>query len=151
MQLIQSDIELMYGFEGLSLKPFLDSAKVPTIGRGTTIYPNGIKVTLQDKPITELQADTYFSHDLDNVQAWLHTNLMGQVTQHQYGAMCSFFYNIGYKGFYARYPHTGLAFQTCNWKEFSKLMMDFVHAGGHFCQGLYDRRVAEVAYFNTPD
>ena len=44
---------LIAQFEGLRLKPYLCSAGVPTIGYGSTFYPSGRKVTMQDKPITQ--------------------------------------------------------------------------------------------------
>jgi lysozyme len=47
-------------FEGFSAKPYLCSAKVPTIGYGNCYYLNGKKVTLLDKPITELEAFEMF-------------------------------------------------------------------------------------------
>ena len=47
--------------EGLKLKPYLCSAGVPTIGIGSTIYPDGTRVTMLDKEITEEQANEYFS------------------------------------------------------------------------------------------
>jgi len=47
------------GVEGLVLHPYLDSVGVPTIGRGTTIYPNGVRVTLRDPSITVAKADLY--------------------------------------------------------------------------------------------
>ena len=49
-------IELIKKFEGFSKIPYLCPANVATIGYGSTRYANGLKVTLKDNPITELQA-----------------------------------------------------------------------------------------------
>ena len=51
---------LITKFEGLRLKPYLDSVKSPTIGYGNTYYPDGKRVTLLDKDITKQQAFDMF-------------------------------------------------------------------------------------------
>jgi lysozyme len=56
MKLNTQGYRLICMFEGFSAKPYLCSAKVPTIGYGSTYYLNGRRVTLLDKPITELEA-----------------------------------------------------------------------------------------------
>ena len=57
MKLDKKGLDLIAEFEGLSLKPYLCSAKVPTIGYGSTFYENGTKVKLTDAPITKQRAD----------------------------------------------------------------------------------------------
>ncbi len=61
----QDCIDLVKKFEGFSAKPYLCPAKVPTIGYGTTIYPNGQRVRLTDKPITEVEAKDILKHELN--------------------------------------------------------------------------------------
>lgn len=51
-------------FEGLFLKPYLCPANVPTIGFGSTMYENGVKVTLSDPPITKERAEQLLLHEL---------------------------------------------------------------------------------------
>ena len=46
----------LIGYEGYESKPYLDSAKVATIGIGSTSYENGSKVKMTDKPITKERA-----------------------------------------------------------------------------------------------
>ena len=53
----QTGIDFIKRFEGLRLKPYLCSSGKPTIGYGSTFYPNGRRVTLLDIPITEGQAE----------------------------------------------------------------------------------------------
>jgi lysozyme len=88
--------KLIKDFEGLRLKPYLCSASVPTIGYGTTRYPNGFKVTLKDKAITEKQADAFFDNDIIAFEKDLNTLIKGlKLTQNQYNALLSFGYNLG--------------------------------------------------------
>ena len=56
MKISENGLNLIKEFEGLSLKPYLDVVKIPTIGYGNTFYKDGKKVTLNDKPISEIEA-----------------------------------------------------------------------------------------------
>ena len=57
-------IELCKRFEGFRSKPYLCPAGIPTIGYGSTIYRSGQKVTLNDAPITEEQAEEMMLFEL---------------------------------------------------------------------------------------
>lgn len=88
--------KLIKDFEGLKLKPYLCSAGVPTIGYGTTRYPNGKKVTMNDKPITQQQADIFFDNDIIAFENELNFLTKGlNLTQNQYNSLLSFGYNLG--------------------------------------------------------
>jgi lysozyme len=54
-------------FEGLYLKPYLCPANVPTIGFGSTMYENGVKVTLSDPPVTKERAEQMLMHELTTI------------------------------------------------------------------------------------
>ncbi|RZG35460.1 lysozyme, partial [Acinetobacter baumannii] len=56
-------IDLITSFEGTRFKAYDDGVGVWTIGTGTTVYPNGVKVK-QGDTCTPEQAKTYFKHDL---------------------------------------------------------------------------------------
>ena len=96
MKVDNSGKKLIKDFEGLRLKPYLCSAGVPTIGYGTTRYPNGKKVTMNDKPITQQQADDFFDNDIIAFENELNFLIKGlTITQNQYNALLSFGYNLG--------------------------------------------------------
>lgn len=57
-------LDLIKAFEGLSLKPYLCPAGIPTIGYGSTFYEDGTKVTLKDKAITEARATKMLLHEV---------------------------------------------------------------------------------------
>ncbi|HAV5486803.1 TPA: lysozyme, partial [Acinetobacter baumannii] len=56
-------IDLITSFEGTRFNAYDDGVGVWTIGTGTTVYPNGVKVKKGDACTAE-QAKTYFKHDL---------------------------------------------------------------------------------------
>lgn len=88
-------LTLIKDFEGLILKPYLCSAGVATIGIGTTVYPDGRKVSLHDPAITEAQALAFLAHDLQFFCKQVDAYTTDAVSQHQYDALVSFGYNCG--------------------------------------------------------
>ena len=88
-------IDLVKSFEGFFSKPYLCPAKVPTIGYGTILYPNGKKVTLQDLPIDEKKAIEFMRFELNQKAKEVDAMTSDAVTQHQFDALVSFAYNCG--------------------------------------------------------
>lgn len=88
-------VELITKYEGFRNKPYLCSANVPTIGYGTTRYPNGVKVTLNDSIITKEQALEYFKHDVNRFELDVDVLCTDNLTQNQFNALVSFCYNLG--------------------------------------------------------
>lgn len=95
MKTSQAGIDLIKHFESLELSPYLCSSKVPTIGWGTTQYPDGQKVQLTDPVITEEQAEEFMRHDLLVIEAGVMKLVTVPMTQHQFDALVSFAYNVG--------------------------------------------------------
>jgi lysozyme len=86
-------------FEGLSLKPYLCPAKVPTIGYGCTYYENGERVKMSDKPITKERAIELKMNILQGFVKELKSYLKVDYTDYEFSAMLSLLYNIGGKNF----------------------------------------------------
>lgn len=88
--------QLIRKWEGFRAEPYLCSANVPTIGYGSTIYPDGSKVSMQDPEITEAQARQYLKYHVQTIIEPDLTALVGDiVNQNQYDALVSFCYNVG--------------------------------------------------------
>jgi lysozyme len=90
--------KLIQGFEGLSLVPYLCSAKVATIGWGNVFYPSGIKVTMQDKPISLATASWMFRTIADRFAVDVDKLIKANINQNQFNAIASLAYNIGIGG-----------------------------------------------------
>lgn len=86
--------DLIKEFEGLRLSAYDDGVGVWTIGYGTTIYPNKVKVKRGDA-CTKEQAETYLSNDLKAFEATVNSSVTVSLTQNQYDALVSITYNIG--------------------------------------------------------
>ena len=86
---------LITKFEGLRLKPYLCSAKIPTIGHGNTYYPDGKRVTLLDKDITKQEAFDMFKEVANRFAKRVNTLVTSNINQNQFNALVSFAYNVG--------------------------------------------------------
>ena len=95
MKLNENGYQLICEFEGLMLKPYLCSAKVPTIGYGNTYYPNGKRVTLLDAQITKEYAFEIFKDIADKFAKRVNSMVKKPLTQNQFNSLVSFAYNVG--------------------------------------------------------
>jgi len=149
MKISNKGVEFITAFEGIRTKPYLCSANVSTIGIGTTIYPNGVKVTMKDKPITLEQAKEFLKHDLDKFEKGVTNLVKSKLTQNQFDALVSFAYNCGLGNLKAStllklvnaMPTSEAIFnQFLRWNK----------AGGKEVSGLTRRRKAEAElYFSV--
>lgn len=88
-------IDFIKEFEGLYLYAYLDSVNVPTIGYGTTMYPDGSKVHIGDS-CTEKVAVEWLMWEVD-MKSKSVRHLIGAypINQNQFDAFVSFTYNLG--------------------------------------------------------
>jgi lysozyme len=95
MKLDESGYKLIQEFEGLSLVPYLCSAKVATIGYGSTFYPSSKKVTMQDQPISLATAKWMLKETADKFATDVDKLIKSKLTQNQFNAIVSFAFNLG--------------------------------------------------------
>ena len=137
-------VDLICGFEGKRLTAYDDGVGVWTIGFGTTVYPNGIKVMKGDT-CTEAQAKTYMAHDLKKFEAAVNKAVTVQLNQNQFDALVSLAYNIGTGAFSG-----STLVKKLNASDIQGAADQFdvwVNAGGKRMQGLVNRRTVEKALF----
>ena len=131
-------------FEGFRAKPYLCPAGVPTIGYGSTRYPDGRAVTLTDPPITRAAARALLRY-------WLAEECLPQVrrlcpgatTAGQISALLDFTYNLG-AGALAR-STLRKRVNAGAWGDVPAQLRRWVYGGGVVLNGLVDRREAEIA------
>lgn len=85
--------------EGLRLKPYLDSAGIPTIGIGCTYYEDGTRVKMNDPAITKERAYSLFKNVLKPYETAIWSVTRDDISQQQFNALTSLAYNIGVSGF----------------------------------------------------
>lgn len=86
--------------EGIKLKPYNDSAGIPTIGIGCTFYPNGSKVTMKDEPLpNEAAAWKLFDKVNSNFMLTVYSTTRDDINQNQFNALVALCYNIGTPSF----------------------------------------------------
>ena len=139
-------IEFVKEKEGFRSQPYLDAVSVPTIGFGTTYYPDGTPVSMTDVSISKEEADILLRHSLqsflDYVIIYGHDNGYDW-NQNQIGALTSFCYNLG-KSRLKQLTKKG----TRSNEEIAKKILLYRKAGGRVLKGLETRRKEEAAHFN---
>jgi lysozyme len=143
MKLNTQGYRLICMFEGFSAKPYLCSAKVPTIGYGNCYYLNGKKVTLLDKPITELEAFEMFKTIADKFADKVSKLVTTPVDQNQFNALVSLTYNIGPANFQKSTLLRKVNFNH-NDPSIRAEFLKWNKAGGQVLKGLTIRRTAEA-------
>ena len=137
-------VDLICSFEGKRLTAYDDGVGVWTIGFGTTVYPNGIKVKKADT-CTEAQAKTYMAHDLKKFEVVVNNAVTVQLNQNQFDALVSLAYNIGASAF-----SQSTLVKNLNANDIRGAADQFdvwVSAGGKRMQGLVNRRSKEKQLF----
>jgi lysozyme len=139
---------LITKFEGLRLKPYLCSAKIPTIGHGNTYYPDGKRVTLLDKDITKQQAFDMFKEVANRFAKRVDTLVTSNLNQNQFNALVSFAYNVGTGNF----SSSTLLKKVNRNPDDLTIKDEFLRwnkAGGKVLNGLTNRRNEEaILYFS---
>lgn len=138
-------LSLIKSFEGFSAKPYLCPAGVPTIGYGATYYPDGRRVTMQDRPVTVAQATDMLRSMLASYEAGVSRYVLVPVTQGQFDALVSFAYNLGLSAL-----KNSTLLRLVNARDYTGAAAQFVRwnrAGGKVLPGLTRRREAERKLF----
>ncbi len=144
MQVSTAGINLICSFEGKRLIAYDDGVGVWTIGFGTTIYPNGIKVKRGDTCTTE-QAKAYMAHDLKKFESAVNSAVTMLINQNQFDALVSLAYNIGTGAF-----KESTLLKKLNAKDYKGAAAQFDvwnKGGGKVMQGLVNRRAVERKLF----
>jgi len=148
MRITKEGIDLIKKYEGFSKVPYLCPAGVPTIGFGSTFYPDGKKVTIVDKPISEQQATQMLILVVDNFAIKVTKLLSKQLSENQFNAIVSFAYNVGVGAF-----SKSTLLKKINANPSDKTIRDeflkWNKAGGKVLNGLVKRRLEESDLYFT--
>ena len=137
-------INLIASFEDLVLTAYDDGVGVWTVGFGTTVYPNGIRVKRGDS-CTKAEAVSFFKHDLRRFEAAVNQAVKVVVNQNQFDALVSLAYNIGETAFKGSTLVKEL--NAGNYKAAADQFPKWNRGGGKVMKGLVRRRAAERELF----
>jgi lysozyme len=135
--------------EGLSLKPYLCPAKIPTIGYGNCYYPDGKRVTLLDKQITKQEAFEMFKEIANKFAKRVDELVKTELTQNQFNALVSFAYNVG-TGNFASSTLLKKVNKNPNDLTIKAEFLRWNKAGGKVINGLTNRRIEEADLYFFP-
>lgn len=142
----KAGIALITRFEGLKFNPYLCSAKVPTIGYGSTRYENGVKVKLTDNSITKERAIQLFENTLNQYEQSVDDFTTDKINQNQFNALVSFCYNVGASAL-KNSTLLKVVNSNHNSKNISVQFLKWINAGGKKSKGLLNRRNAEIELY----
>lgn len=94
MNTSQKGIDMIKGFEELSLNSYQKSNGDWAIGYGTTRYALG-KIVLPNESITEQVAEILLLQRLNDIDSLMLRIVMVPLTQNQWDATADFIYNLG--------------------------------------------------------
>jgi lysozyme len=147
-KLSKRGLELIKKYEGFRANPYKCPAGVPTIGYGATYYPDGKRVKITDKAITEKQASDILKQMVIPYEKAVDTYCVDSINQNQFDALVSFAYNIGTN---ALKNSTLLKKLNVNANDptIRDEFMKWVRGGGKKLPGLVRRRAEEAdIYFS---
>lgn len=138
-------LDLIRAFEGFRAEPYLDAVGVPTIGYGSTYYPDGQRVRLTDPPISEPEARRLMQATLAEFEDGIADALQVEVTQSQFDALVCWAFNIGVSA-----AQNSTLMKKLNSGDYFGAADQFLRwnkAGGVVLRGLSRRRAAERELF----
>lgn len=132
-------------FEGFRGKPYICPAGVPTIGYGTTRYPDGRAVAMTDAPVTRAEANAILEHQLraDFLPGVLRLCPSLVTDTRRLNAVVDFAYNLGVGRLQTSTLRRKL--NQGDWAGAKEQLMRWVRGGGRVLPGLVRRREAEAA------
>jgi GH24 family phage-related lysozyme (muramidase) len=154
MILSEAGLNFIQQFEGFERKlsngsaaAYLCPSNVPSIGWGTTRYPNGVTVRLGDVR-TRTQCDEYKHHDLRKFSGSVNHLVKVPLTQSMFDALVSFTYNTGVYAF-----ETSTLLRLLNAGDYAGAAGQFERwnkgEAGRVLPGLVRRRDAEEKLFRS--
>lgn len=147
MKISAKGLAIVKKYEGLRLKPYLCPAGVPTIGWGSTIYPDGRAVTLRDSEITTQQAGDILLATMTKYEDAVNRYVRVPINQNEFDALVDFAYNVGIGNL-----QSSTLLKKVNAGDLVGASGEFgkwIHGGGKVLPGLVSRRKEESDLFRS--
>jgi lysozyme len=119
----------------------------PTIGYGTTIYPDGTKVKMTDRGITEAEGLLYMRHHFSLILPTMNRLITAKINQNQFDSLCDFVYNVGINAFKDSTLLKRVNFYPQDWIGIQDAFNMWIYSSDETCQGLINRRIKEFELY----
>lgn len=140
-------LELLIELEGERLEAYLCPSKIPTIGIGLTVYPDGTKVKLGDV-ISKEQSREYLKQTLEQFEKQVVLLLDGlPLPRKALDALIIFSFNVGIGSFAKSTLLKEIKKNRNNLKEIEKQFNRWIYSGDKVLQGLIIRRLKEYTLY----
>ena len=156
MQINDKGLKLIKHYEGCRLKPYLCPANLWTIGYGSVLYPEQIKLKLADRRNYPLQAkdnrqwsqeevDKLLKHDLVRFERGVTLYVTVPLRPNEFSALVSFAFNLG-NGVLQR-STVRSALLRGDKEAAMESLVKYCKAGAKILKGLQNRRLDERKLF----
>lgn len=130
------------------LKAYLDPVGIPTIGIGTTFYPDGSKVSIRDTCTAE-QAYEYFRHEISYLERKVDSLTRDDITQGMFDSLVDFSYNAGIGNLQSSTLLKKVNANPLNFSSISKEFSKWVYSRKRLLNGLVRRRKCEAFLYQN--
>lgn len=142
MQTNRRGLDLIKEAEGLRLEAYQCPAGIPTIGYGSTRYPDGKPVKMSDT-VTTTEAEDLLLATVGQFEKGLRRLLKRELNDNQFSALVSLAFNIGLAAL-----ESSTLLRKVNANRWDRTIraefLRWVHAEGKVLPGLVTRRKAEA-------
>ena len=156
MQINDIGLKLIKHYEGCKLRPYLCPANLWTIGYGSVLYPDQIKLKLADRRNYPLQTkdnrqwskeevDKLLKHDLTRFERGVALYVTVPLRPNEFSALVSFAFNLG-NGVLQR-STVRSALLRGDKEAAMESLVKYCRAGGKILKGLQNRRLDERKLF----
>jgi lysozyme len=147
MNISKTGIQLIKDFEGLRLNAYKCSAGVPTIGFGSTYYPDKSNVKMGDVLRDKEEAEILLINTLVDYDIYVSKYTKSvKLTQYQFDALVSFAFNVGL-GNLSKSTLLKLVLSNPNDQNIALEFAKWNKAAGKVLQGLVKRRKKEAELY----
>jgi lysozyme len=127
--------------EACVLRPYLDSTGVPTIGWGSTTMPDGERVTMHARALTQAEADAMLDRQLEAETQAVASAITVAIPESAAAALVDFSHNLGLHALTGSMIRTMILGGRCDLA--ADQLGCWVMAGGRIDLGLMRRREME--------
>ncbi len=141
MRVSESGVRFLKDREGFRERAYKDTGGVWTVGYGTT---DGVS---EGMTVTKELADKLLRSHLRSIEVLLNHEVKQALSQHQFDALASFIYNVGFRAFTA-----STLLKKINLLQMGEVpgeLKKWVYDNGKVIEGLKQRRLLEARLFRN--